>query len=166
MNIGQIVNCFCFVLLTVFLLYYFKAHGCSCFSEADVLSSLFFDLLDDCCRRQNQIPLGHELHCETESSLFHMWFPVFCFWTAHREKVGGMLKGQTKQSKASFSLQAEGKHSEEKGCGRVKRSSRCTDGLGIFIKPTRHHVRRALPKNVVPRWTASAGFIYYRAASP
>lgn len=47
----------------------------------------------------------------------------------------------------------------------MKHSSQCADGLRIFIKPTRHHVRRALLKNVVPRWTTSARFIYYRAAS-
>lgn len=47
----------------------------------------------------------------------------------------------------------------------MKHSSHCADGLRIFIKPTRHHVRRALLKNVVPRWTASARFIYCEAAS-
>lgn len=96
--------------------------------------------------------------CGFQCSAFEHWQLTGRKWEVSAE-------GQTKRSKACFSLQAEGKRSKGKGCGRVKHSSHCADGLRIFIKPTRHRIRRALLKNVVPRWTESARFIYYRAAS-
>lgn len=38
------------------------------------------------------------LQCEGKRVLFHMWFPVFCFWTltVNREKVGGKRWGTNK----------------------------------------------------------------------
>lgn len=85
-----------------------------------------------------------------------------CCAFTQRESGRPALKEQTKQSKACFSLQAEGKHPKRKGVGGWNTS---VDGLSIFIKPTRHRVRRAPLKSVVPKWTALVRFIYCREAS-
>lgn len=113
-------------------------------------------------------PIRHETLChspflEPRGLCFTCGFQCSAFerWQLTGRKWEVSAEGQTKQSKGCFSERAEGKHSKGKGCGRVKHSSRCTDGLRIFIKLTRHHVRRALPekkkkKKSVPRWTVSS----------
>lgn len=44
------------------------------------------------------MPGGHDSLLWNHESLFHMWFPVFCFWTltVNREKVGGKSWGTNK----------------------------------------------------------------------
>lgn len=98
-------------------------------------------------------PIRHETLChspflEPRGLCFTCGFQCSAFerWQLTGRKWEVSAEGQTKQSKGCFSERAEGKHSKGKGCGRVKHSSRCTDGLRIFIKLTRHHVRRALPE--------------------
>lgn len=76
-----------------------------------------------------------------------------CGAVARRESGRPALKD--KQSRAKL---------REEGRERPQSSPHTsTDGLAVFLKPTRHRIRRW--KNVVPRWTASVGIIYCRAAS-
>lgn len=71
-----------------------------------------------------------------------MWFPVLCFYTERKWEASS--EGQTKQSLLFTASRRQ--TLKEEGCGRLKHSSHCVDGLSIFIKPTRHRVRRSLLK--------------------
>lgn len=79
---------------------------------------------------------------------FTCGFQCSAFWTltVNRERVGVKSWG-TNKAKQSLLFTARRRQTlRGEGCGRVKHSSHGADGLRIFIKPTRHHVRRALLK--------------------